>query len=44
MMTSRASLDHLVGAECDGRRNREIQRLRGFHVDQKLELGWLLDG
>src|SRR5262245_64525281 len=39
-----ASLDHLVGDDEQRRRHVEIERLRGFHVDHQLVLGWRLYG
>jgi hypothetical protein len=37
------SFDDLVCADEQGRRNGETERLRCLHVDQKFELGWLLN-
>jgi len=38
------SLNHLVGAEQQPLRDRDAERLRGFHVDRQLELCRPLDG
>jgi hypothetical protein len=35
--------DYLVGGGEQGRRHGEAQRLRGDEIDDKIELGWLLD-
>ena len=38
------SLDHLVGEREQLWRNFQAERLRGFEIDNQLELGRLLDG
>jgi hypothetical protein len=35
--------DYLVGAGEQQGRNGQAERLRGFEIDDQLELGWLLD-
>src|SRR6516162_9069142 len=37
------SFDYLVGGGEQGRRHGEAQRLGGDEIDDKIELGWLLD-
>jgi len=39
-----ASFDHLVGAGERSRWNWETQRFCCLEINNKLELGWLLDG
>ena len=41
---SKSSIDHLVGAQEEGFRNCEADRLRRLEIDHKFELGRLLDG
>jgi hypothetical protein len=41
---SAASFDHLVGTREQRLRDGKAERLCGFQIDDKLELGWLLDG
>jgi len=42
-MVRYASLDDLVGAGEQCRRNLEAKRFCGLEVDDELELGWLFD-
>ena len=37
-------LDHLIRSQQQRLRDREAERLRGFEVDDQLELRWLFDG
>jgi hypothetical protein len=38
------SLDHSICPRQHVRRNRQIDLLGGFEIDDQLKLGWLLDG
>jgi hypothetical protein len=38
-----SGIDHFVGAREEGLGNRKIDCFRGFHVDDQLELGRLLN-
>jgi hypothetical protein len=42
-MRGASSLDHLVGAGDEQRRQVEAERARSLEIDRQIELGWQLD-